>query len=181
MEEGSLSCAWSTTSDYLIAAGGLNSKVKLWDLRSSKKSLSELVVGTNLQQLDPVNGVIFTPDGNRLVTSCRSVLSCWNTSDFTKFNIEYEPIKNTSFAKPINFCVANSGNLDVCIVPDNNLILIFNIKTGEIINSLKGHLGNCNCVTFDNEKMELYSGGSDGCIIHWTSFEKNSNLVQEVP
>lgn len=169
--EASMSCAWSPVSDYLLAAGGSNSTVKLWDIRSSKKCLTQLVVcHANTKNYSRVNGVVFTPDGSRIITACDDVITSWDAEYYNKLNVTYDPVEN-NISKSINFDVVAYDGLEVCFVPSGNKVQLFNIKNGKQLNVLSGHLNTCNSVQYNSTSMELYSAGDDNRIIRWKSRE----------
>ena len=54
-------------------------------------------------------------------------------------------------------------------VPSEDTIVVFDVKSGERLQTLNGHFYGVNCCKFNPNDQELISGGSDRNILIWES------------
>uniref|UniRef100_A0A1B6M7U1 Uncharacterized protein n=1 Tax=Graphocephala atropunctata TaxID=36148 RepID=A0A1B6M7U1_9HEMI len=168
-------CAWSPTHTYYLASGSCDSSICLWDIRSARARLGALDFRNRQDSAQAhngfVNGITFTPDGRLLMSlGTDNQLRCWDFHMQKHREIVYEDVhirKN----KAIKFGVFGYGNLNVCLVPSDSNINIYEIETGMKLNTLSGHYNLVNTCYFQKDRLELYSGGQDRNILFWTRFK----------
>lgn len=173
-----LSCKWSPTNPYLLATGGYDSKIRIWDVRATSSCLA--ILNKNLdedkcQKPDSivshkglVNGLQFTPNGRLLISlgSDDQVYS-WDMGTFKRTPVTFEPA-NVRKGRSIDFATCGSNNHSFCFVPEKCKISVYRIENGRKINSLFGHYDRVNACYFNEQRMELYSAGSDRHVLHYS-------------
>lgn len=155
----------------------------MWDIRKTKHCLltfdqlldSKSLIQTNFRNpsqikshTGAVHGLCFTPDSTKLLSiGADNVMRCWSvfdgSNDFVHFQgvkSQYRKSKSATF-----FAVSGDSNLVFC--PSDSYITIYEIGTGEIVNTLKYHFVHVNCCVYHPELHHLYSAGGDLQISAW--------------
>nr|CAD7256860.1 unnamed protein product [Timema shepardi]CAD7568549.1 unnamed protein product [Timema californicum] len=183
-----LTCKWSPKEEFFLATGSCDSKVLLWDVRSSKSCLKSLdqhnstgwsSTNTGLAHDGYVNGLCFTSDGLYLLTfGTDKRLRLWTTFDGRNEMINFGKIKNDS-KKCIQFDVTINASPKIVYVPSEGSIFLYNVESGEKINTLLGHYNSVNCCVYHPFYHELYSGGNDRNVLIWTADHCQSAAYDE--
>lgn len=107
---GVLSCKWSPLKEYILATGGADNKVLLWDVRRAKSCLMNFnrcstIQTTNEQpcvsnftaHTGSVNSVIFVKNGLKLI-SCGTdnTIRLWDTLTGKNEMVDFENYTNRS-------------------------------------------------------------------------------------
>jgi len=184
--EAIYSVRWSPRSEYLLATGSLDKTIRFWDVRkagclmnldqfdttevSSKNNKHKIRSNNQLSTATAHNGTVnslcFTPDGRYLLSSgSDDRMRCWNISTGENTLVNFVGTKNSS-KSCMQMCVSPDGTL--VYHPNNTNINVYNIFTGELVHTLKGHYDKVSCCTFHPLHQELYSGGRDQSILAWT-------------
>lgn len=160
----------------LIASGGLDKTVKLWDKNDGK------LLKTFLGHTNQVNSVSISFDKKLLVSgSSDSTIKIWNIESG-------ENILTLFGHKDAVRCVdISSDNQFVVSSSNDSTIKIWNLNTGEIIRTLYGHEGWVIDVKYFNNSSIL-SGSSDKTVKLWNAvtgenlktFSGHSNNVNSV-
>ena len=134
-----------------------------------------------------VNGIVFAPDGQYLVSFGRDKkLRKWSVDKGENMKAAFPMISEslkpyiveviiTCFKDPFDLFVDNERrtNAQMCMgdkflfVPSDTKIHVLDIETFSPVKSLGGHYNNVNCVTFNKAFQEMYSGGNDRNILVW--------------
>jgi DNA excision repair protein ERCC-8 len=128
-----LAVAWSPASEYLLATGGRDSRVILWDIRTAgplhvldqhnggQAGASSFVVTSHNGE---VNGLSFLPNGLHLVTTGRDHrLRLWN-ADTGKNELKHYPRIDNVYQKKIKLGVSAMTKQPLLFCPSRYLTLI---------------------------------------------------------
>ena len=114
-----------------------------------------------------MNGLCFTSDGLHLVTlGTDHKIRLWNTSTGKNTLVNYGKIDNDS-RKCVKFSITENCSEDVLFVPSFGDISMYDLFSGDQINTLRGHFNQVNCCYFHPWSQELYSAGNDRNILVW--------------
>ena len=83
-----------------------------------------------------------------------SRMRCWSMATGKNTMINYADTKNHS-KNPVEMAVSNNGQL--VYHPNGNVINVYHIQSGELINTLQGHYEKINCCVFHpNAEVLVY-------------------------
>ena len=154
-----LSVAWSPRDEYLLASGGSEGAVRLWDIRRSAGSLGVLDMddsvgvggedgrGKNARarnhgkaHIGACNGVVWTEDGRHLVTAGHDErVRVWDVGIGANALSHFGPIiKNTHLSTLLPLLVPRhvSGS-QVMLYPNEKEILMFDLFEGTLLKRLR--------------------------------------------
>ena len=115
-----------------------------------------------------MNGLVFTPDGLRLLTmGTDNHVRLWSTSTGANTNVNFGKVYNEC-RKCVRLCTSARTSPGLAYVPHEGHIEMFNAQNGDKIDTLRGHYNQVNACLYDADKQELYSAGSDRNILVWT-------------
>lgn len=179
-----LTCNWSPTEEYLLATGGIDQCIYLWDIRASNSCLKALDQSNRNDNKGTahsgyVNGLKFTEDGYLLVSvGTDNKIRLWETLSGSNKKKDYIEIKN-DVKKNIQFAISDNTKSPILYVPSEGNIFVINMYSGSLINVLNGHFHLVNCCFYRNTFQELYSGGNDRNILLWTADEPHEEKWNE--
>ena len=154
-----LSVAWSPRDEYILASGGSDGVVRLWDIRRSAGSLGVLDMddsvgvggedgrGKNARtrnhgkaHIGACNGVVWTEDGRHLVTAGHDErVRVWDVGVGANALSHFGPIiKNTNLSTLLPLLVPRhvSGS-QVMLYPNEKEILMFDLFEGTLLKRLR--------------------------------------------
>ena len=154
-----LSVAWSPSDEYVLASGGSEGKVRLWDVRRSAGSLGVLDMddsvgiggedgrGKNARSrnhgrahIGACNGVVWTDDGRHLVTAGHDErVRVWDVGVGANALSHFGPIiKNThnSTLLPL-LAPRHISRSQVMLYPNEKEILMFDLFEGTLLKRLR--------------------------------------------
>lgn len=191
---------WSPKEEFILASGGADNRVLIWDIRSAKGALmvldqyngkapSDNILG-NTAHHGAINGLTYTTDGLHLI-SCGTdnCIRLWDATSGKNCLINYGKIPNDT-KKLVQLSVSRGCSPDILFVPNRSNIDLFDIYTGEKIDRLKGHYNAVNCCKYHESTQDLYSGGNDRNILIWTPetdsayddyLKSQSSLKEDLP
>ncbi|KAI9466543.1 WD40-repeat-containing domain protein [Coemansia mojavensis] len=175
-QSGCIALAWSPQQPYMLASGGDDGSIKLWDIRQTSSVLFGDNPGTNSARNGAISSLLFTGDGQRLVSIGEDGLICtWNTvcpqKPEVSVNSEASTYAKAIPVKAIEVARATTAATDVVFVPGPSGILAVDVYTGEQLARLDGHFAQTRCAVWRPVANELYTGGTDSNIIIWNICE----------
>ena len=156
-----LSVAWSPHEEYILASGGSDGTVRLWDIRRSSNSLGVLDLEDSVGVLgedglgknardrhrgkahtDAVNGVVWAGDGKYLVTAGHDErVRVWDMSSGANALCHFGPsIKNSHLSTLIPLLVPSNAlepGKQVMFYPNQKEILMFDLFGGTLLKRLR--------------------------------------------
>ncbi|XP_028928142.1 DNA excision repair protein ERCC-8 isoform X2 [Ornithorhynchus anatinus] len=173
-----LAVSWSPRSEYILATGSADSRVKLWDVRRASGCLTTLdqhngekskgsSEAANTAHNGRVNGLCFTRDGLHLLTvGTDDRMRLWNSSAGKNTLVNYGKVCNES-RKGLKFAISQGCSPEFVFVPYGSTIAVYTVYSGELITMLRGHYNTVDCCVFQPNFQELYSGSRDCNVLAW--------------
>lgn len=171
---------WSPVDEYLLATGGIDSKILLWDIRSAKGclcvldqdngeargSLKDLITSHSGRV---VNGLRFTDDGLYLVSSgTDSRLRLWDVALSTNTLVNFGAITSSNHFRQCCMDICCNTNPPVLFIPFMSRVIGLDLFSGSRIVTLVGHFNIVNCCLYLPSTNQVVSGGKDMNILLWT-------------
>lgn len=139
---------------YFGEDGHMDTTVKIWEVETGQCI-------TTLENGGWVNRIIFSADGNCLVTSSAKYINLWCTQTWEKLR-EFDTVEIESLSlSPDGTLLAIGGTW-----PEQR-IQIWNMMTGDLIVEFRGHKSDVESVAFSPDGTILASGSYDGTILLW--------------
>jgi DNA excision repair protein ERCC-8 len=215
-----LSTAWSPVREHILASGATDGSVRFWDIRRSVGELGVLdledAIGMQVTSSSsftrnsrgqahrgPVNGIVWTEDGQHLVTCGHDQrIRVWNTSTGANTLANFGPmVKNNGLAPciPVLPPVQNfQPGADVMFYPNEHEILAYELFDGKLIRRLrrqehpkripdvaaaaKGQHSFRDRITslaWRPHDVEMYSAHTDGSIAAWKPRTEEDAFLDE--
>ena len=137
----------------LLASGGIDNSVRLWDMRQRK----EIFIRNQVKrEFGSVSAVAFSPDGKILASLGAKEIHLWSVAEHKltgSFNT-YEYFETFAFDPNGRFLVAGQGTK----------IRVWDLGTREAVATIEGCQGRVNSVIFTHDGKKLISGSGDGVI-----------------
>ena len=163
-----MKCLAYSPDGSLVATGGEDAKVKLWNTSSG------FCFVTFTEHESSVTGVCFTPNG-------KVVLSASLDGTVRAFDLaRYRNFKTFTTPRPVQLSclsVDASGDLIVAGGQDVFEIYLWSLTTGRLVDILSGHEGPVSAVSFSSSptSSQLASVSWDRTLKIWDALESNSN------
>jgi len=189
------SLSWSPQDEYILVSGSGDGSVRLWDIRKpgpcvmmfnqhmhsktkkdTKKRYTYYENANTLQKAHDgaVTSVVFSASGHQILSTGRdNRLRLWDIHTGTNQLVNYAGTFNNS---KVGNMMAVSTNDQLVYHPNGKDICVYEIKTGELIHTLKNHFKAVNCCCFHPTLQELYSGGNDGLINVWSPLSEDNTI-----
>lgn len=155
-----ISVAWSPTKEHILASGGIDGTVRLWDVRRSASSIGMLdmedSIGISSNGSRPggraresakahdgaVNALQWSDDGAYLVTAGHDDrIRVWNASSGANTLASFGPTLKNNHLSSLPLLLSKSGTTrsgkEVLIYPNGHEILVFELHDGKLLKRLK--------------------------------------------
>jgi DNA-binding beta-propeller fold protein YncE len=149
-------CAFSPDGK-LVATGGADKTVRLWDVNSGRES-KRLDVG------EKVARVIFAPDGSRLITVAAEKggpLQSWDVAT-GKLLWKTQAGRGT----PMSAAISPDG-LRLAAGSEDRSLYVFDAPTGKMVMIARGHAGTVTAVAVSPDGKLLATGSADNSVQVW--------------
>ena len=174
-----MTLAWSLNNPRLLATGGNDGKVNIWDVRKARsflhtldynnvrfKAKSELKMA-GISHHTGVYGLAFSPCGRYILSlGGDKRIRKWDTMTWKNLKTKFQEV-SLSRSKAVDLVFATGLNCEKMFVPENNTILIIDTSTGRTDNVLTGHFRSVISLSFNSFRLELNSGGKDRKILSY--------------
>lgn len=138
---------------------------------------------TNTSHNGPVNGLVFTPTGDFLVSSgTDDQIRLWSMADGRNMLVNYGPhLRNhSSHAVYATVSPLHGASPPVVFHPsDDHCILMLNMLEGDLIKKLKGPFSKVTAVVWRAETEELYTSSYDDEILVWAPSAAETEVLKE--
>ncbi|XP_074648575.1 DNA excision repair protein ERCC-8-like [Tubulanus polymorphus] len=170
-----MSCQWSPKDEFILATGGSDSKLMLWDVRSAAGSLMVFDQYNGDTTANPesvntahnglINGMRFLSNGLHLVSvGTDDHMRLWNVATGKNMLVNYGKLENFSL-KNIQIACSFNTNPELVYVPVNSDVCVYDIFNGDLLVTLRGHYNTVNCTVFNPDTNDVYSGANDRNIL----------------
>ena len=167
---------WAPGREYQLATAGSDARVLLWDIRRARSCLRSFDQhnGETVSSLDTitahnaaVNGLVYTSDGQHLVTSGRDGRArLWDADTGAHLNINYPGIHNSSH-KRLDFALSDAGSIPLLIHPNGRDIAVYDLFTGRRTRTLRAHYGSVHSVLLHPFRTRMFSAADDNEVLIW--------------
>ena len=153
---------FSPNEEHIMVIGDDN-KMHTWDIKTGRlvNAIEMNFEGVSYPSMD------FSPDGKTLVTAdgpCK--ISLWDVSNGERKNaVHFEGIGDYVVYTPNDVVYSPNGKFIACAV--SSLIFLWDIETGELQKTLKGHIDTINSIAISSDEKTLVSGCRDSTVILW--------------
>jgi DNA excision repair protein ERCC-8 len=186
-----LTADWSPQLEHVLATGGVDNRILLWDIRRAKSCLAALDVDNGdalatfnattrpIAHHGPVNCVRFTKDGHRLVSSGGDDhVRVWNT-DTTKHNLaHFNRIRNR--LRFFQFALLERGPQVYLYHPNGAVIGVYRLSDGKLLRQFRAHYSDIYCLQLHPQQQLLLSGSNDTEVLAWQPRGKEQGLIQHL-
>ncbi|KAJ2476763.1 hypothetical protein IWW56_004732 [Coemansia sp. RSA 2131] len=184
-ESACTAVGWSPVHAYMLASGGTDGRLRLWDIRQAGSHVCDFgnSESSTCAHDGGINGLLFAEDGQRLVSAgsghCARV---WNTASPQTPTVEIQTgAKNgnvrtntTLSTKTVEMTLTTAADgttsTKVLFIPSTSTceVLAVDVCTGEVIIRLDAHFASVTCAAWRPSFGELYTGGTDSNVVAWS-------------
>ncbi len=182
---------WSPRMEYILASGGSDGTVRLWDIRRAASCLAILdmancasgkLASTNIAHNGAVNGLTWTDDGAFLVsTGNDDRMRLWEVELGSNTLVNYgASIRNRSsqIVNPLVTCCVEGTEPIVFHPCDDGMVRGYDLFTGTPITTLKAaHNQRITCIVQRPGHIEYYTAGADRKIRLWSPYAQTRAAI----
>lgn len=153
-----VTCSSFSNDGKLIATGGMNNKLVIWDAESGEMKME--IKGLK----DIPISIVFSPDGRKLYSGGKdNKITIWDLNDGLKV-AEMKGHKGT-----VRSIAISPDGAKLVSASDDEKVMVWNLKSFEMIAEVKAHKGEAKAVDFNSDGTKIISGGEDGYIREWNA------------
>ncbi|XP_024539928.1 DNA excision repair protein ERCC-8 [Selaginella moellendorffii] len=189
---------WSASSEWILISGGCDGAIRLWDIRragcfyvldqhrssasqeakTSKDATPGRVHPGLTSALDrstahygTVTSLQTSRDGHYLLSAEHNVpgsdsrVKLWDIERGCNTLVNYEA---TNINGNLTCELEVSGDKPLVFVPCLTSIQVYDMLSGRLLSTLKGHYELVKCCAYHSQSQELYSGSNDRRILVWS-------------
>ncbi|CAI5440584.1 unnamed protein product [Caenorhabditis angaria] len=166
-----VNCVDVADSDNVVATGGMDKLVKLWQVDTTKMQLG--IGGTLSGHRRGVGDVRFAKNAHKLA-SCSGdmTIKIWNISDKT---CQQTLTGHTCAVFRILFI---SSDNQLISADSSGIIKIWTVKNSECETTVDGHTDKIWSLTAKAEESEFVTAGSDGKIVVWKNVTEEKEMAE---
>ncbi|KAJ1732060.1 hypothetical protein LPJ61_002229 [Coemansia biformis] len=189
-QSGGTAVAWSPVAPYVLATGGTDGSLRLWDIRQAGSHLHDFG-GSTVAHAGGVAGLLFAADGQRLVSSgARADVRVWHidSPQSPQFDLpsdtpsedgggggrtsaRYGAAGRCELA--LTTASGGAAGADILFCPNGDTtVSVIDIANGRRLAPLDGHFATTLCAAWRPGRAELYTGGADSNILVWCAPER---------
>jgi hypothetical protein len=154
--EGRLNGVAISPDSRLLAAGGADRLVHVWEWEAAGRKLSHV---RSLEHDAWVSGMAFSPRGNLLVATIEDVL-LWRLPNFQNFRTMH------STRQIDRLSLSTDGRLLAIGTSDNN-VSFWKMPAGDQMNTLSGYSNRMSAISLTRDNRALATGCLDGLVQVW--------------
>ncbi|XP_055345286.1 DNA excision repair protein ERCC-8-like [Paramacrobiotus metropolitanus] len=172
---------WSRHSPSVLASGGVDGKIILWDVRKARSLLGYLdnnnnpptaatAATINVAHHHAVISLEFTEDAAHLVSyGADHKLRLWNieTGKNTGVNYGRIPFVFHDVRRRLQIALTSRVRPDLIFVPSDDRVLVFDMFSGEKVATLTGHFGQVLTCAYHPHFQYVFTGSTDRNILVW--------------
>ncbi|KAJ2746169.1 hypothetical protein GGI20_001592 [Coemansia sp. BCRC 34301] len=181
---GCMAAAWSPTQPFVLASGGIDGTLRLWDIRRADSQvcsfgqLHEAGPGDSQAHGGSVCSVLFTGDGSRIASMESTGTVCvWDSERPESPAVECRlgsvaKRSGNTMSGALQMALTTAAtryaaDYEMLFCPSGSSIAAVDIATGKRIASLDSHFAPALCAAWRPDHLELYSSGVDGNVLIW--------------
>uniref|UniRef100_A0A915DGJ7 WD_REPEATS_REGION domain-containing protein n=1 Tax=Ditylenchus dipsaci TaxID=166011 RepID=A0A915DGJ7_9BILA len=179
--------SWQRSSNFVLMTGDFAGRIFLWDIRSGRSELAELVMKPTYEgrcslkkngaHSNQVTCIKDTNDGQFTLTmSLDKTIQMWDTRtlEYVKtVKISDQSQSTAQTKKPVPFDFCDDGNILWTFIPDGNNVAIKKIDRSRRISCtnehlLQGHFQSVTAIAYRRNRQELITSANDRLALIWT-------------
>jgi DNA excision repair protein ERCC-8 len=164
---------WSPRDEFILASGGQDGVIRVWDVRKARSCLAELSLTGSADggkaHFDSILGLTFASNGLSLVSASKDkTLRLWDVLElkYSHKQVPWEAASHYSSIRPLLTDLRDCSP-PLLYIPSHRHILEVNMRTFTVRKRLQGHFGRVTCLAMNAAEPSLYSGGADREILSW--------------
>jgi len=176
--------AWALDQSTLLASGGADRNILLWDIRRADSCLMRLDSNNTRQEggkrsrsrqetagwshQSSVLGLCWTHCGRWLVSvGADNRIRKWDPVTGRRITTEF-PVLAGLGKDPVDLVCTSGADRDSLMVGEGAAVRMFDVETGRSVRKLTGHYSRVTGLVYNHESLELYSAGRDKHILTWS-------------
>ena len=157
----SVSTVLFSPNGQILASTEDDATIRFWDVATGK-----LVNAIKMKADTDVNSIDFSPDGTTLVTADTAddtwKINFWDVTTGDRKKVTHLKEKGTYYYAVLS---PDGNTLASAVVTDE--ILLWDVATGKLLKTLKGHISDINSIVFSPDGKTLASCCRDSTVILW--------------
>jgi DNA excision repair protein ERCC-8 len=140
--------------------------------KSNATSGKSQPMGSTVAHSGPIIGLCYTQDGNHLISLGKdNTLRLWDSHNGLNTQVNYGrvPLSSAVAETCLQMSCTELCDPNYVFVPSGNNLLMYNIFSGEIKQTFKGHFDSVNTALYNPMQHEVYTGSKDRNILVWSA------------